>query len=101
MILLPIESPGHVDDAIIVVLNDDSLARMAQADPAEIRCHDTGYNLVNPKILICHEKDTPELTRLLQTRDLEKIIKHLTRGFEFRPDKGDHDNGPRPLAGDN
>lgn len=101
MIILPVPTPGHVDDMLVVVLGDDNLARMAVADPAEICLQDTGRTLVKPRILLCHERDSPEFTRVLQTRDLKKIIAYLTRGFEFRPDKGDHDNGPKPMRDNN
>ena len=97
MLLLPVETPGHIADAVIVVLNDDSLARMAEADPAEVILRQTGRSLVNPTILICHEKQSPELTRLLNGGDVKAIIAHLQRGWQFRPDRGDHDRGPEPL----
>lgn len=97
MIVLPIETPNHADDVLIIVLGDDSLERMARADPAEVKCKELGRNLINPRVVICHEKDSPEFARLLQARNLSKICEFLSRGFAFRPDKGDHDRGPTPL----
>ena len=70
---------------------------MAKADPAEINLRETGRTLVNPIILICHEPPTDELIALLKTGDVPKIVKHLQRGWDFRPDRGDHDNGPQKL----
>lgn len=98
MLLVPIETPGHLADAVLVVLTDDSLARMREADPAEVILRQTGRTLVNPTVLICHEKDSPELARLLQGRDVPAIIAHLQRGRKFRPEKGDHDRGPEKLG---
>jgi hypothetical protein len=97
VLILPIQTPNHEDDMLVVVLDDDNLARMAAADPAEVRLADTGRTLVNPRVLICHEPDSPAFTRLLQTRDLAKIVEHLTRGFRFRPEAGDYDGPPRPM----
>lgn len=101
MLMLPVETPGHTADMLILVLDDTNLARMAEADPAEVKLHECGKRLVNPKIFICHEKESPEFARVLQTRDLAAIVKYLQRGFRFRPEMGDHDRGPEPLSGAN
>lgn len=101
MLILPIETPNHAADALVIVLGDDSLERMAEADPAEVILRQSGRTLVNPTVLVCHKKESPEFTRLLQSRDLPKILDHLRRGFRFRPEKGDHDHGPRRLGADN
>ena len=95
MLMIPIQTPNHTEDMLIVVLDGGNLERMAHADPAEVQLRTCGKTLVNPAILICHEEDSPELARLLQQRDIHAIVKFLQRGFEFRPDKGDHDNGRR------
>lgn len=101
MIILPIESDDHEHDALIVILHDDSLERMTKADPAEIVLRQTGKKLVNPTILICHEKDSPKLTQLLNSGDLYAIVKHLQRGWKFQPERGDHDRGPESLKDQN
>ena len=98
MILLPIESPDHSEDALIVVLEADNLERLKQADPAEIHLRQTGKRLVNPSVLICYEAESPELTAVLQSGNLKKIIAHLQRGWKFRPEKGDHDRGSERLS---
>ena len=83
MLIIPIETPGHA------------------ADAAEVILRQTGRTLINPTIIICHESPSPEFARLLQTKDLSKIVDYLRRGFEFRPDKGDHDRGPETLGSQN
>lgn len=98
MLMIPVQSADHKSDMLLIVLDDANLARMAESDPAEVILRQSGKTLVNPSILVCHQNGTPEFARLLQTRDLEAIIKYLQRGFAFRPDKGDHDDGPRPLS---
>lgn len=97
VLILPIETISHTSDVLIVVLEDDNLERMAKADPAEIKLTETGRTLVNPRILLCHEKVTPELIKILKTKDVRVICEYLQRGFEFRPDKGDHDDGPQKM----
>lgn len=94
MLMLPIETPGHIADALVVILDDANIERMRAADPAEVPLRKSGFNLVNPTVLVCHEKPTPELTRLLNSKDVSAIISYLQRGWKFRPEKGDHDRGP-------
>lgn len=95
MLILPIETIGNTADMLIVILEPDNVERMAKADPAEIKLAETGKRLVNPKILICSETVTPELIKILKTKDVGLICEHLQRGLQFRPDLGDHDNGPQ------
>ena len=101
MLILPVETKGHRKDAIIVVLDNDNLSRMAEADPVEIDMRKTGKTLVNPIVLICHEEPTPEFMQIINGGDLNKIIAHLQRGWKFRPEKGDHDRGPESLKDSN
>lgn len=101
MLLIPIETPNHAHDAVIVVLNAGNLTRMAEADPVEIELRKCGRNLVNPTIVICHEEESRTLTRLIQGHDVDKIIAHLQRGWKFRPDRGDHDRGPESIRDGN
>lgn len=95
--IIPIQTRGHVADKLIVILTGESLARMAKADPAEVRCNTLGCELVNPAILICHEEESPELTAVLATGDLKTIVNFLQRGFVFLPEKGDHDGPPEVI----
>lgn len=97
MLCIPITTPGNQNDIVIVILDDTSIERMAKADPAQVVTRVGFKKLVNPSILICHEKATPELMRLVNAGDLPKLFEFLQRGFEFRPDQGDHDNGPQKL----
>lgn len=101
MLLIPIETVNHTEDALIVVLGASNVERMRAADPAEIVLRQTGRTLVNPTILLCYEDESPELARLLAARDVDAVVRHLRRGFRYRPDRGDHDRGPEPLAGSN
>jgi hypothetical protein len=98
MIVIPIVTQSHTNDALLVVIDALNLERMKAADPAEVTLNGREHYLVNPRVLICYEEITPEFKAIIDTRDLDKIIAHLRRGFTFRPDLGDHDLGPQPLA---
>lgn len=101
MIILPVETLNHVSDLLIIVLDDANLERMGHADPAEVLLKDCGKTLVNPAVMIAHQNSNPEFARILNGGDLVAVVKYLQRGWAFRPDKGDHNNGPQPLADSN
>lgn len=98
MLMFPIETTDHKNDAVIVVLDPGNIDRLSVADPAEVVLRQSGKTLINPTVVICLEKPSKEWQRVLHSGDLKEIIKFLQRGFEYRPDKGDHDNGPQKLS---
>ena len=98
MILIPIETKNHAEDMLLVILDKSNIERIQRADPAEIHIRDiVGKTLVNPTVMICCEEPTPATMKIMNSGDIVGIIHHLSRGFEFRPDKGDNDDGPRRL----
>jgi hypothetical protein len=102
MLILPVQTPDHKDDALIVVLGPDNLERMKEGDPAEVQLSQirgAGKDLVDPAILLCYEEPSPALNQLIQRGNLSAILKHLQRGWKFRPQAGDHDRGPERLGG--
>lgn len=101
MILIPIQTENHVKDTVIIILDPESIERMAAGDPAEADLHRCGKQLVNPRLMVCQEKPTKEFTDLLNGGDIEAIIKYLTRGWKYQPDRGDHDRGPESLKESN
>ncbi len=101
MIALPIVTSGHKSDLLLIILDDASIGRMAKADPAVVEMSRLPEKLVNPVVVICHEHDSKELTDLINSNDIEGIFEFVRRGFAFRPDLGDHDNGPQKLSDSN
>lgn len=104
MLILPIITQGHRRDALIVILGPDNLERMKGGDPAEVKLTDlrrVGKGLVDPAIMLCYEEPTAALNRLIQAGDLKALIKHLQRGWKFRPEAGDHDRGPQSVKDGN
>lgn len=98
MFMIPIETVDHVEDAVVVILDPGTVERMKVGDPAEAVLRDAPTNLVNPTILICLEEPGPEFDRVMASGDLKKVLEYLRRGFQFRPDLGDHDRGPESVA---
>ncbi len=101
MLLVPIQTQNHANDAVIIVLDQNSIDRMAKFDPAEILLSQTGKKLVSPKILICFEKDEAALSKFIHKADIKGLIKYLQRGWKFHPELGDHDRGPESISGQN
>jgi hypothetical protein len=97
MICIPVQTPNHKDDHLVIVLDVDNFIRMGQADPAEVKCKELGKQLVNPRIMITHEKMTPDFEKLLKTGDVRKIVEFLSRGFKFLPHLGDSDEKPKSI----
>lgn len=101
MIVVPIVTENHVRDRLLVILDPESLARMREADPAEVNLAEVsrkiGSTILQPIIHICYEEKTPEFERILQSGDVKALLKYLSRGWRFRPDQGDHDRGPEHL----
>jgi hypothetical protein len=101
MLLIPIQSADHKEDAVIVVIDGVSLERMQKADPAEIVLRQSGKHLVNPTLLFCFERDHVALNKFIQANNIKGLIKHLQRGWKFRPELGDHDRGPESIKAQN
>ncbi len=100
MIILPIQSKGHLNDLLVVVFGPQNLERMKKGDPAEVKLKDikrSGKDLMNPTIIICYEEDQTKLMQLVNSKNIQQILEYLSRGFEYRPDLGDHDRGPEGL----
>ena len=102
MRVIPIQTPNHVRDILIVVLGKDSLARMEKGDPAEVKLAEvarSGKVLLQPIISLCYEDDAgmAKVVRFMNEGNLRAALKYLGRGWEFRPDLGDSDYGPQSI----
>jgi hypothetical protein len=101
MLLIPLRGCANPrgDDGLIIILDKTSIARMEKDDPFQLETDSLG--LTNPMIMVCLENDSATINRLAHAKDINGLIKHLTRGFEYRPDLGDRDDGPQPLQAQN
>lgn len=107
MFCLPIQiSPTEF--ALYIFLQDENLERMRQYDPAEVKMAHLGDAFKGAlrlkEILIgwASEEDFERVMELCQRGEPKEALRHLTRGFRYRTDQGDHD-GPylsfKPMKG--
>lgn len=96
MIVIPLKC-GEAEMDIFVVLEDDNIQRIQQYDPAEIVHHQMGQpwaDLAIRNVVVSYASPTDMLTikvMLEHDRDVAAALRYLSRGFAFRPDKGDTD----------
>lgn len=103
MLVIPAQfSPSEYH--LFVVLDDDGVERMRLHDPGEIplgSLSDPFKDLVLRKFVLCYASDE-EMERIAEWAKqgkLDKIIKLLTGGWRYRPDRGDG-AAPQRLIGD-
>lgn len=90
MLALPVETPGHVQDFVLIVLTDENLARMKAHDPAEVVLRDIKAVLHRPTVIICWEEDQETVLDMVrQGKSMGEIGRHLSRGWAYRPEAGD------------
>ena len=104
MILLTrVRRNGTVDLAI--VLDQQGIDRIQRYDAAEVLWDQLppDYKMRRPHtigVAFATAEEHKEIERLSQTDPdwKEKAFQLVTRGFQFRPDLGDHDFGPTVLG---
>ena len=103
LILTRVRRNGTVD--LLIGLGDDNIERIRSYDAAEVVWpqlpHE--YSMRRPHtigITFCTQAEQDEIARLSNSDPdwKEKAFKMLTRGFEFKPEMGDHDFGPTVLG---
>lgn len=83
-----------VGDRIVIVLDEEKIERIQQADPFELDMRKMGTTtLAIPfKIFICYaRKDDARLEELIRKQDIDGMLNYLARGF--RVTASDHDRG--------
>jgi hypothetical protein len=103
MLISRVRRNGRVD--VVIVLSDDNIERIRKYDPAQVEwmqlpdeiCHRSPQTI---GIAFATADELREIERLsVADADWkEKALKMLSRGFEYRPDLGDHDFGPTVLG---
>lgn len=99
MLLIPVLNNGRVD--LLVVLEDDNIERIKQYDPAEVKWSDLPYWAVRPGVIGIGYATADEVRRIHEFAEAgkpEEAIKLVSRGWKFRPERGDHDFGATPLT---
>jgi hypothetical protein len=96
MLIMPVQvTPGEY--SIFVILEDDNIARIKEHDPAEVNIHKLGSQWSKLRLrdvvigYLAPGADTREFHRLIGERKMKEALKHLSHGFRYRPEAGDHD----------
>lgn len=97
MFCLPI-AISPTEYALYVFLQNENLERMRKYDPAEVKLAHLGdafRDLKLKEVIIgfATDEDFERVMELCQAGKPKEALRHLTRGFRYRPDQGDHD-GP-------
>jgi hypothetical protein len=103
MIIARTRRNGTVD--LLIALDDENIERIRKYDHAEVIWPQLPpeYSMRKPStigITFCTKEEQDQIARMANTDPdwKEKTFALLTRGFEFKPDKGDHDFGPVVLG---
>ena len=104
MLLTQVRRNGTVD--LVIVLDETSIDRIKRYDPAEVQWPllPAMYSSRRPAtiaVAFATKSDQAEIERMAASGDpdwKEKAIKFISRGFQYRPDQGDHDFGPTVLG---
>ena len=95
MIVIPLQV-SETAYSIIVLLEDDNLERIKAYDPAEITIRKLGLSHLRLQDVVIGYATAQEAAQVAAIRDraeIPELLKKLSRGYQYRPDKGDHD-GP-------
>jgi len=97
MLVIPIQSSQNEFD-IFVVLEDLNIERIKAYDPAELRVGALPpiwqrLKVKTITLLYATKEEVEDLKATNDEKALTSVLSHLSRGFQYRPDKGDYD-GP-------
>jgi hypothetical protein len=88
---------------LVIVLGDDNIQRIKQYDQAEIIWQELPwkYSSRRPHTIAVAYATADEMQAidgLAREGKQQEAIDLVTRGFQFRPDQGDHDRGPELIS---
>jgi hypothetical protein len=95
MLAIPLQVDAACYD-LFVVMKDENIDRLKRYDPAEIVGKNLGMpwqvlRIRNIVILYATYEETQRLVSLTNKEDVVKQLKELSRGWAYRPDRGDND----------
>lgn len=100
MLLIPLHWPNGKFD-LVVVLEEENLDRMKEADPAEIRWEQLGaFAAYKPSVVrICYgdAATCQGICKLMERGKVMEAVELVSHNWKFRPEAGDHDFGPISL----
>jgi hypothetical protein len=95
MLIVPLRV-SETEFGVFLILEKDNVERIKQYDPIELAIEKIGppYSALKMtfiNILYATKEDLVVFHDLVKHGDLRAAIKHLSRGFKFKPSEGDHD----------
>lgn len=103
MLLTKVRRNGTVD--LLIVLAEENIERIRKYDPAEVIWAElpVKYSMRRPHVIgvaFCTVQEQLQIERMSVSDPdwKEKAFKLLARGFEFKPESGDHDFEPTILG---
>ena len=96
MLVVPFQvSP--TDFSVFVVLREENVQRIMKYDPAEFRMRSLppewqGMRLKDVVIGFATEAEVEDLLKAKSREAMAEKLQKLSRGWKFKPDRGDHDN---------
>jgi len=103
ILITRVRNNGRVD--IVMVLADENIERLKSYDPAQVLWSDLPPETFSRRphtigVAYATALELEEITRMSESDPdwKEKALVLLERGFEYRPDLGDHDLGPVVLG---
>jgi selenocysteine lyase/cysteine desulfurase len=99
MMLLTAE---HEDGTVslVIVLGDDNIERIKQYDQAEVQWRELPWKYSSRQphtiaVAYATPQEMQIIEQLAREGKQQQAMELVTRGFQFRPDRGDHDRGPQ------
>lgn len=102
MLILPLpRTDGKFE--LVVVLEDENIERIKRYDPAQFEMEkvtEDGERIGLARLTIAYASpaDLLWIRELVERGKNGEALKFIARGWEYRPDLGDHDGKPVPLA---
>lgn len=85
---------------VLVILGPDSVERILHQDPFELQVYKFPWRnqIRTVQVTAVSEEELLEIERLCKDNNLKDAINVAVRGWQYRPDMGDHDEGFKPLT---
>jgi|SRR5580765_6035441 len=96
MIGIPFRTPGASTYALVLVMEDSSMERLKVHDPAMLDVYKMGepwasLQLISITIAYESAEDCAKISNWVRENQIGRVMKHITRGFKYRPELGDDD----------
>ena len=85
---------------VLVILGPDSVERILHQDPFELSVYKFPWRnqIKTVQVTAVNEEEMEKIEQLLKDDNLKEAINIAVRGWQYRPDMGDHDEGFKPLT---